>query len=721
MPAAAAPIVVGALASGAAAAVVGGAFLSAVAGSLILGAISYALTPKPKSPSLPTVKGTNVAVRQSDLTRQFVYGHTRITRGYAHMQSTGLNGFLNLILILCEGPLRSINEIWVNDYCIPPDWIDSNGNVTQGRYAGFMTIHKHLGEPFQSADSHAVANMSAWTSEHRLQGTAYLYIVLKKDQDVFPTGVPNISAIVEGPELYDPRQNTNSWSTNIALYARDFITNSRYGFGAFEDDIDDVNISAQANICDEIVDVEEKNFAVYEVFPSTDIIGLFAGNTGLLSLQFGDRVRITSTGTIPGGLSADSEYYVIPYQIKDYPRIRLATSLDNAMAKNYINITSAGSGNITVIKTGEPRYHGSGVIDSETNLSETLNNIVTSMAGRAVCIGGFWTLLAGAWRSPSLTLGIGDVRGNSLTFKNSLSMSESYNEVKGVYISSETLYQPTDYPSAVYQQFIYDDNGILSPKELNMPFTNRPSTAQRIAKIELFRGRQDITVQGYFSTKALQLQPGDTVSLNIERYGWNQKVFEITEFSFDVAAGNLVTKISLRETAQQIYDWSQGEAIDFDPAPNTDLPNPFNVFAPTGVGYNSRAAGTVNGDDVFIMQMQWDEHPDAFVQQFGDFELQFKKSSDSDWLPSFFVDGSLVQSDLFTSSVGVPYDLRIRARNNLGVRSAWVTIYGATVGSSGGVGTTYDYEFVYDSVSIFNDWGDVSDPPALFEDWGYVA
>lgn len=686
------------------------------AGSLILGGISYALTPKPPKPGLSQVKGSNVALRQSDLTRQFIYGHTRITRGYAHLQSTGLNGTMHMILILCEGQLRAINEIWVNDYVIPQDWIDANGYVTQGRYAGFMTIRKHLGEPFQGADPVAVSNMPVWTSEHRLQGTAYLYITMVKDQDVYPTGIPNITAIVEGMEVYDPREGGNTWSTNIALYARDYITNNRYGFGAFDDDIDDVNISAQANICDEIVDTENVVIETTGVSASTDIISL---SGDILRMQFGDRVIVSSSGSVPGGLSDTTEYYVIPYQVKTNPRIRLALSLEQAMAKDYVDITSAGSGTITVTKTGEPRYHGGGILDSENSLSQNLNDIASSMAGRAVCIGGFWTLLAGAWRSPSLTLGIGDCR-SALSFKNSLSMAESFNEIKGVFIGQENYYQATDYPSAVYQQFIAEDNGLLSTKEINLPFTSRLTTAQRIAKIELFRGRQDISVQGHFSTKALQIQPGDTINLQIERYGWEPKVFEVTEFAFDVNDGNLVTKLSLRETAQAIYDWSQGEAIDYDAAPNTSLPNPFNVMVPSGVRYDSREAETAGGDDVFIMRLLWDLHPDAFVQQFGDFELQYKLSADDEWFPSFFVDGSLTQTDVFTSSAGVFYDIRIRARNNLGVRSGWVTIFNAFVGSSGGVTASFDYEFVNDAVSVFLDYGGVADAVSVTEDYGLV-
>lgn len=690
------------------------------AGSLVLGGLSYALTPKPKKPALQqnNVGNSTVAIRQSNMTRQHVYGHTRITRGYAHMESTGLNGVLHMILILTQGELRSINEIWVNDYVIPPDWIDANGNITQGRYAGYMTIRKHLGGHYQNADENAVANMPDWKSDHRLQGISYLYITMTKNQDIYPTGVPNISAVVEGPSLYDPRIGDNRWSTNVSLYAHDFLRNSEYGFGVFSDDIDEVNVSAQANICDEIVDTENQSINVSSIDTSTDIFTL---EGDLLLWQFGDRVTVSSTGSLPGGLSSDEEYYVIPYQVATTPRIKLAASLDESMDKTAIDITNAGGGVITITKTGEPRYHGGGLFDTESNLSETLNNLVSSMAGRAVCIGGYWTLLAGAWRTPDLELGIEDMRGTGMSFRNSLTMSESFNLVKGLFVSSINQYQSSDYPSARYEQFIAQDNGIESPKEINLPFTNRATTAQRIAKIELFRGRQDIVFNSDFSLKALQVQPGDTVELNIDRLGWPGKIFEVTEFTLDIASGNLVTRLNLRETAQAIYDWSQGEAIDYDPAPNTNLPNPYVVFSPTGVSYNSRVADTSGGDTLYIMQLQWDMHPDAFVREFGDFELQFKKSSDSEWLPSFFVEGSLTQSDLFSSQIGVPYDLRIRARNNLGVRSSWVTLLGAVVGSSGGVGTTLDYERFTDPIVYYLDYETFSDPVVYTEDYGYFT
>lgn len=686
------------------------------AGSLILGALSSALTPKPRGAGLVSSAGT-VALKQPILSSTIVYGHTRVTRGYAQMESTGVNGTLHLIIMLGEGEFRAINEVWANDYAIPNDWIDADGNVTQGRYAGYMTIRKHLGSASQLADSMAVLNMPGWTNNHRLQGIAYLYITLTKNQDIYPTGVPNFSAIVEGKTLYDPRVDGFTWSPNIALFCYDYLQNPDYGYGILQDDISLTNVAAQANICDEIVDTEFKDYQLDVVDVGTDIITL---DGDYLQLEYGDRIEVISTGTLPGGLTSDP-YYVIPYQIANTPRIRLAETLEDAFAKNYVDITSSGSGEINIRKTGEPRYHGAGVIDTEVQLSQNLNNLASSMAGRAINTGGYWTLLAGAWRSPSVTLGIGDIR-SSIGFKSNLSMAESYNSVKGVFIGQVNQYQESDYPAAFYPQFIQDDNGIPAPKEINLEFTSRPTTAQRIAKIELFRGRQDIVYTCDFSTKALQLQPGDTVMLDIDRLGWESKIFEVTQFGFNVIDDALTVRLVLRETAQAIYDWSQGEAITYDPAPNTNLPDPFSVSVPDGFAYDARSVVTTASDTLFVMKLKWNLHPDAFVREYGDIEVQFKPSSETVWLPSFFVDGKLTETDAFSASAGASYDLRIRAMNNVGVRSGWATIFNAFVGSSGGVTINNDWDFVYNSVSVFNDWGGADEAIGSgdYEDWGFV-
>jgi hypothetical protein len=59
----------------------------------------------------------------------------------------------------------------------------------------------------------------------------------------------------------------------------------------------------------------------------------------------GEKVRVSTTGTLPGGLAAATDYYVIRV---DATHIRLAENQDKSFDNDYIDITTAGSGTHTV-------------------------------------------------------------------------------------------------------------------------------------------------------------------------------------------------------------------------------------------------------------------------------------------------------------------------------------------------------------------------------------
>lgn len=581
-----------------------------------------------------------------------------------------------------------------------------------------MRIRKYLGTSGQTADPFMVAEVPDWTVNHRLQGIAYLYVRIKYDRDKFPRGEPSISAIVKGKKLRDLRTGDVRFSTNTVLMMNDYLSDEKYGYAADNVSlVDSDNIAAESSIADEIVDTDNVSTTVSSISTTTDIITL-AGDR--LKYHLGDRCEVTSTGSLPGGISGGTDYYIIPYQFKGTPRIRLAESLIEAEAGQYIDISTAGSGTITVIKNGEPRYHGGGIIDTEDSLQDNMLSILSASAGRATCVGGKWRILTAAWRAPTLELTEGDLRG-SINVRTKISMAERFNTVTGVYVSSLNDFQRSDYPSVRSQTFIDEDYGIEYKRDLGLPFTNRSDTAQRIAKVELLRARQEIVVTTSASLKAMQCQIGDNIMLTFDRYGFAQKEFEVTDMQIQLMGSEIVCNLTLRETGEGVYEWSLSEAEQVDPAPNTTLPSAFNVVVPTGVAFNSNFVDTRDGDAIYSLGMTWAEHPDQFVRNYGDFEVQYKLSSASDWLPSFFVDGELTSAFIVTSSVNVSYDLRIRARNNLGVRSAWVYIYGAVAGSSGGVGSTENWQTFSDSVSSSEDWGTFSDSVSSSEDWGYFT
>lgn len=66
-------------------------------------------------------------------------------------------------------------------------------------------------------------------------------------------------------------------------------------------------------------------------------------------------VRISSSGTLPGGLDASTDYWVIYISSG---AIALATSRANALAGTKIDLTSAGSGTITIADTVDTKRLG---------------------------------------------------------------------------------------------------------------------------------------------------------------------------------------------------------------------------------------------------------------------------------------------------------------------------------------------------------------------------
>lgn len=111
-------------------------------------------------------------------------------------------------------------------------------------------IRKYLGAPGQTADAGMISALpGVWTSNHIGVGLAYLVCEFDYDPDAFPSGVPNVSALVRGAKVYDPRAGLTAWSENNALLMRYAATSSLCG-RLDSTLVNDTSISAAANVCD---------------------------------------------------------------------------------------------------------------------------------------------------------------------------------------------------------------------------------------------------------------------------------------------------------------------------------------------------------------------------------------------------------------------------------------------------------------------------------------
>lgn len=132
-----------------------------------------------------------------------------------------------------------------------------NINYTTESNAQPVRIKVHLGGTGQVADPLLVAESAGnWTSAHVGAGVCYLYVRLEYDQEIFgQVGLPNISAVVRGRKVADPRSSTTVWTDNAALCVASWLRDAAYGLGAAAGEVPDAEVIAAANICDETIDL----------------------------------------------------------------------------------------------------------------------------------------------------------------------------------------------------------------------------------------------------------------------------------------------------------------------------------------------------------------------------------------------------------------------------------------------------------------------------------
>lgn len=226
----------------------------------------------------------------------------------------------------------------------------------------------------------------------------------------------------------------------------------------------------------------------------------------------------------------------------------------------------------------EARYSIDGSFDTSVSPETVISDMLSSMAGKLVFTNGKWKIIAGAYNSPSLTFDEDDLR-SGLKIQSLVSRRELFNGVKGTFTSSTDNYIASDFPPVVSDTYIAQDNDEEIIKSIQLPFTSSASMAQRLAKIELLKARQQISLVLPTKLVGLKANVGDVVGVTNTRLGWNSKYFEVVSSTVVFDNEIIGVDLELRETNSGIYTWSTSEESAYDASPNTNLPNPFNVGA----------------------------------------------------------------------------------------------------------------------------------------------
>lgn len=324
-----------------------------------------------------------------------------------------------------------------------------------------------------------------------------------------------------------------------------------------------------------------------------------------------------------------------------------------------------------------PRYTLNGASHTAAAKEATLEEMANAMAGVAH-YGAVWTLQAGVWTAPVMDLSDADLAGSIQIQQAGVGIEDAINSLRCTYIpaGSTTEGDGDDYTNAV---FVAADGEELWG-DASFAWTDHKARCRNLQRIRVEQARMGLVVQYPARLRAWPLQVGDRVRVTSSEYGWTAKHFRVTDWSFGLREAVLLT---LQEDEESV--WDLADAATADPAPNTDLANPWAVSQPTGLAASSGTAHLVRNSDGTItprVRVTWDP-PTSSHMSGGpartDVEWAVLGDDTQPWSRAMAQGG---ETGVYITGVRDALWLAVRARhvNSLGIESAWVSVAHQVVG-----------------------------------------
>lgn len=441
-----------------------------------------------------------------------IYGERRIagTRVYLSTSGDKKHKYLYVAVALCEGEIESISNIEIDDKPFTDDtnvltlgagtwdnaiistsvFNDPNQVVQYEAYEGSdsqSTISLIANQMTTntlkfSGEYHKVALVSDATN-FKMEGIACLALRFewRDSKNPFQGGLPKITALVKGRKVYDPRlDSTNggsgshrsntpatwAYSNNVALCLRDYLTNSRYGKGLTDAEINDAAIRTAATDLDGFDVTPYSGGTTQKIFECNAVV-----DTGKKLFENVEDFMMNCRGFLP--------YYNGQYYLK----------IDQAVASSDIfQITeSMMIGGIEII--GIPK-------------SDKYNQVIVKFPDKEL---GYEPNQV-AWP---------DQGSSNLTGVNKTTGSPD-----GVTPDPATHYTESE----LYDLWVGEDGGEALIDEVDLDFFTNIYSARDMARIFCWRSRKALRCKLTLTSEAIQLACGDVVFVNHQTPDWTYNV-----------------------------------------------------------------------------------------------------------------------------------------------------------------------------------------------------
>ncbi|EPM91005.1 host specificity protein J [Pseudomonas syringae pv. actinidiae ICMP 19070] len=211
-------------------------------------------------PSAQTVRSSKAPIR-------FILGRvsTGGVLGWAQEQSgTATEGeLLHLVYVLCEGAIDGLENIYLGE--------EEIGSF--GEFASYELIVNPT-----EVNAFLKTNCPDWKDSQIGRGLSFLRITLKYSAEKFPSGIPEMRAVVRGRnDIYDPRTGNNAYTENTALHILWYLRNR---CNVPDDEIVFETFASAANVSDEAV--TNADGSVSQRYRTSCVIGADEQRTGVL-------------------------------------------------------------------------------------------------------------------------------------------------------------------------------------------------------------------------------------------------------------------------------------------------------------------------------------------------------------------------------------------------------------------------------------------------------
>jgi hypothetical protein len=369
--------------------------------------------------------------------------------------------------------------------------------------------------------------------------------------------MPEITAVVKGKKVYDPRNGQTQWSDNPALCLLDYMKDPVYGKGLPNSVLDMTAFSNAATYCEQTV---------------------------------------VEAAVVP---EVNSNIFIQNF---------------NLYGQLWLDEVQQAQGPST---TQEQLFRCNMVLNTSKKLFENVNTMLLGMRGFLPYVNGKYTLRIDRsveFTDDDLTLTPDDIIGGISIAD--VSKNERFNRVICKFPNPKAEWQPDEAiwpePESAESNLYLQQDGELLVDEIDLETITSYYAARDFARILTLRSRNALRCNIKSNSRAINAVAGDVINVVHPTPGWtNGKLFQIEQIGLNYDG---TCDLSLLEYDPSVYSYEP----DFlqPPIPDTDLPDPFDIDAPESLTLTPEQSYLPSGELVTNVLADWPDSNSSYVTRY---------------------------------------------------------------------------------------------------------